>query len=607
MQKKLGLKQILIIAAVPLVIIATILLLRGFNKSEADISGAQSGEESLLLTEVPNVKWKSASIAQKALEELGFSVTLEYLHSTGVSKNYIIEQSSPRGSKLEPGSEIVLTVSLGPVMVTVPELVGLPVAEAINLLREAGLEYTVENSYDNSVEAGLVVSQSIASGNSVEIGSVVALQVNANTITAERIYLHAGLYSGSGRVFVVPIGESIEINYTIYPYEAYYTQIEWDLDNTSIATVSNGTVTGLSDGKVTLTATLENDRNVSAVCTIYVIKDKAVHIKDRSIKRFVREITGNFDGEIMLSDTMRMEDFGDYLNPLTPGSLDDLIYFPNIEYMFIDLKKVDDLSPLAYCNKLNYLVITKCSATDISVFGQLTDIKSLMIYNMTIIDSSPLKNLNKINRLRIRGCEITDYSFLSSLNNLNELYIIESGIRNIEPLAGLNNLKTLLLMDNKIVDINPLKTLASLEILYLDDNRIKDISPLEYCESLVVLSVNNNRISDLSAVSGLSKLRQLHAAGNRISDLSPLSYITPNTLELSYNNITDLRALESNKKLYTLILEGNPISSTESLVKLKSLYDLYIWNTGLSEEDIAFIESALPNCRVYNVEYTDDY
>ena len=65
-------------------------------------------------------------------------------------------------------------------------------------------------------------------------------------------------------------GEALQLVETITPDNTHTMAVTWESSNTAIATVSNGYVTALKEGNVTITATLENGN--SASCTISVAK-----------------------------------------------------------------------------------------------------------------------------------------------------------------------------------------------------------------------------------------------------------------------------------------------------------------------------------------------
>jgi len=167
--------------------------------------------------------------------------------------------------------------------------------------------------------------------------------------------------------------------------------------------------------------------------------------------------------------------------------------------------------------------------------------------------------------------------------NVTSLSLNNNLISNTSPLKGLTDLEFLTLSYNKIDDISDLKGLTSLNSLHFRDNQISDsdISILSELKNLSVLSLDMNNISDISVLSGLTKLTNLYLESNQISDISALSGLT---------NIT------------VLSLGNNKINDISPLKNLTKLNQLWLFNTQIKQEQIAELQSALPNC---DIDYLD--
>ena len=79
---------------------------------------------------------------------------------------------------------------------------------------------------------------------------------------------------------------------TVEPADAANQDVTWESSNTSIATVSaDGTVTAISAGTATITATAQDGSGVSASCTLTVTHGKMVHIpkKDATCTEYGNE------------------------------------------------------------------------------------------------------------------------------------------------------------------------------------------------------------------------------------------------------------------------------------------------------------------------------
>jgi len=110
-------------------------------------------------TTVPSVDRTSVTAAEQELRQAGFQVSIGSSEiDNDVAKNDVIS-TSPSGRAL-PGATIVLTVSLGPHMISVPPVAGKSLQQAEQALRAAGL--TVSSTTKPVGVNGTVVLNSVA-------------------------------------------------------------------------------------------------------------------------------------------------------------------------------------------------------------------------------------------------------------------------------------------------------------------------------------------------------------------------------------------------------------------------------------------------------------
>ena len=71
-------------------------------------------------------------------------------------------------------------------------------------------------------------------------------------------------------------GGSFKFKYLLVPYKSTAQEVRWESSNTAVATVQDGTVTGVSRGTAQITATVYNagKKGVSATRTVYVVGGK---------------------------------------------------------------------------------------------------------------------------------------------------------------------------------------------------------------------------------------------------------------------------------------------------------------------------------------------
>jgi serine/threonine-protein kinase len=122
---------------------------------------------------VPDFTGKPAEDAERVLTERGFEVETTRENSDTVAEGDVIAQSPDSGT-LFRGDTVELVVSKGPVMVEVPSVRGVGVAEATTRLEDAGFEVRTEHS---EVYVGLefVVKSDPAQGTMAPKGSTITL------------------------------------------------------------------------------------------------------------------------------------------------------------------------------------------------------------------------------------------------------------------------------------------------------------------------------------------------------------------------------------------------------------------------------------------------
>jgi serine/threonine-protein kinase len=113
-----------------------------------------SGAESL---PVPNVIGSQAAQAISLLEGQGFVVVVEAIDDEVAPVGEVVDQDPTGDSEAERGSEVKLIVSKGPAARPVPDVVGRTIAEASNLLGQAGFAVQQVTEPSSTVEEGVVI------------------------------------------------------------------------------------------------------------------------------------------------------------------------------------------------------------------------------------------------------------------------------------------------------------------------------------------------------------------------------------------------------------------------------------------------------------------
>ena len=119
--------------------------------------------------------------ARQKAEEANLSIEVaEEKYDVEIEEGKIISQDPKYQPNftVKEGTTIKVVVSKGQEIVTVTKLVGKTKDEAIKELKELGLEAKIEEDYNDDIEAGIVVEQSIAEGEEVLAGSQITLKVS---------------------------------------------------------------------------------------------------------------------------------------------------------------------------------------------------------------------------------------------------------------------------------------------------------------------------------------------------------------------------------------------------------------------------------------------
>ena len=133
------------------------------------------------LVEVPATIGLTRAEAEKVLTDLEFKVEVTEEPNATVEAGRVISSDPERGVEAEQGSTVKLLVSSGVEMVAVPDVVGLPQAEAQAALTAAGLRFRVVSVEDTEAEPGTVATQNPPAAQQVAKDTEVELAVSKGT------------------------------------------------------------------------------------------------------------------------------------------------------------------------------------------------------------------------------------------------------------------------------------------------------------------------------------------------------------------------------------------------------------------------------------------
>ena len=141
----------------------------------------EPSEYPVSLVVVPDLTGLNLDDAIELLEASGLVLgTVQETNYDTINQGVVISQSILAGEQVEEGEIIDLLVSIGPRVVTVPDFTGLEEEEARQLIESSNLSLgSIDYEYDDNVEEGHVISQSLEAGESVDSGTSIDLVISS--------------------------------------------------------------------------------------------------------------------------------------------------------------------------------------------------------------------------------------------------------------------------------------------------------------------------------------------------------------------------------------------------------------------------------------------
>ena len=289
-----------------------------------------------------------------------------------------------------------------------------------------------------------------------------------------------------------------------------------------------------------------------------------------------------------------------------------------------------DISALANCQYITKLNLSGNNVSDLSPLMNMPYLQWLDISYNSVSDLRPLMGISSLYFLNASGNSISSTSALTMMTGLSNLYLDGNPIRDFSGLRKLKNLTVLGLSQTGLADqdVSYLQGLQSLSSLTVTDNPLLTGYGVDQLRSFLpactvshsALTVNidfdghlvandstelrlvGQNITDISGVQQLNELKYVDLSVNMISNIYPFIFAdcryTVTSLNLSYNNLSDLTPLSMMPNLQELDLSFNQISSLQPLMNLTNLRSLRLSGNPLSVMEINALAYALPNCEV---------
>ena len=190
---------------------------------------------------IPDVSGMSETEAQNKLEDAGFKVTSSFQYDDSVESGKVISTTPEAGTKAEKGSTVTMLVSQGSNKKTVPDVRGMADATAQSTIKSYGFNVgTVTYDYSDSVEKGMVISQTVEPGTKASAGTSISITVSNGPKPEEKIEVQSFVGQPVSALKSWAVSNGININETkkgpsnTYP-EGYITSM-----TPSSGTISKG-------------------------------------------------------------------------------------------------------------------------------------------------------------------------------------------------------------------------------------------------------------------------------------------------------------------------------------------------------------------------------
>ncbi len=207
-----------------IIIILAVSIFRNMNHGNDEMQGPilseeEGGEEEpqTSYVDMPDVIGTNVEDAKRSLAQKGLYAEVEYEDSDTIDEGVVIRASVDANAQVEEGTTITLTVSAGSQGIEVPEVSGKSYTEANSQLLALGFLVNRTESYSDTIEADIVISQTPSSGNKAPKGSVITVNVSlGKEQTKVRVPNLIGLTEEDGTFEAIELG--LQIGSVSYVY-----------------------------------------------------------------------------------------------------------------------------------------------------------------------------------------------------------------------------------------------------------------------------------------------------------------------------------------------------------------------------------------------------
>ena len=157
-----------------------------------------SGIDAGLSVKVPVLKGQAYDDAAAKLKKLGLKPLEDKVANSKIVPGAVIGTTPGAGNLVEPHSTVTVEVSNGATQISVPNLVGMSLAQATAALKEAGLTVGTTSTQDSpTVAGGDVISSTPSSSSSAAAGSSVSLVLSSGKVDIPSVIGQSGSQAGA--------------------------------------------------------------------------------------------------------------------------------------------------------------------------------------------------------------------------------------------------------------------------------------------------------------------------------------------------------------------------------------------------------------------------
>ncbi|MCP1639541.1 Leucine-rich repeat (LRR) protein [Streptococcus gallinaceus] len=269
--------------------------------------------------------------------------------------------------------------------------------------------------------------------------------------------------------------------------------------------------------------------------------------------------------------TVKYLNIGQRTDPLKRKNLD---LMPNLEVLGIGFTKIDDVRPVLQFKNLKQIWMTQTGIKDFTFLKELPQLEGIDISQNEITDLSFLKDFTHLKVVAAAGNNLTDLSPLSQLSKLESLNLDYNRISDLTPISHLTNLTAVSLEHNNLSDISALSNKDKLNRLFLSYNEKIDLSTLK-AEKLEELTATNSKVSNLEFLKNNPSLRELNLTENQLTNLKGVEEAEKlKTLSVERNHIETLAIDGEQTSVETLNVSGNQLTNLEGINHYTALENL---------------------------------